>query len=494
MVSNALSLFKANDPYEKLISNMIMVEREPQQRLKADRSEQERLLGVLGDADSKLSALNTVLEGLTDPLADPFAARAASTSSDSYSVVAGDSAALGSHSLQVLRLAKADTRVSNRLDASATSLRTFFDSNGAQTFTVSVASPTDADPTARQLVDVTVAPTGTTDAEILSEIVTAVNDAMATAVDAGTIDREQRTYASVVNETSDTARLSLRSGQTGFSNRLEFTDSPGGLLAQLGLTTSAVATNTSGGWITEIGTTETDSALNSAFLLDGLTLYRDTNEVSDAMSDVTIKLERAMDQSSDFSIDTDADSIKGEVEAFIEKYNGVLSFIAKKSAVDPDTDTRGDFASDAAFRGLRFGLRNDATSSVSGQPAGSPTFLSEIGITTNDDGTLTLSDEEKLLSAVANDATAVRSLFSGPDGVATKMSNRVDRFLGIGGLLDRREDITQDRIDRLSTRIENWDDRLARREEQLREQFARVQEALANLQAQQREFNSYFGF
>ena len=113
---------------------------------------------------------------------------------------------------------------------------------------------------------------------------TAINDAMQAAVTDGTLGREDVASASLVRETSDTARLTLRSGGTGFDNRLTFTDSADGLLGLLELDSAALADpeGAGGGQITAVGTDDQSSALNARFTLDGLTLYRSSNEVSDA--------------------------------------------------------------------------------------------------------------------------------------------------------------------------------------------------------------------
>lgn len=491
-MTTAFSLFKANDPYENLISNMILMERQPQTLLKTEKTEQERLKAVLGDVDSKLSALNSIVSSLTDLISSPFAAtRASVPSSGNFSVSTTDSAAFGSHTLQVERLARSDTRISAQFGSTATTLRSFFDTNGAQTFDISVAKPTEADPTNRIIISVEVNPTGTTDSEVLREISAAINDAMTAAVEAGVIDSKSRSFASVVNETSSTSRLSLRSGQTGYDFRLEFSDSAAGLLSALDLTRNEAASGGSGGQVTLVGTSELDSGLNSKFILDGLTLYRNTNHVSDALDGSTLSLTRVTSEDEEFSIGSNTESIRAEIEKFIQRYNDVLTFIAQKSAIDGESGVRGDFANDATFRDLRYGMRNIMAASVPGLPSGAPSMLSAIGITINKDGTLELTDPDKLSGAVVNDASAVKTLFAGPNGFGSQLKSRVGEFLGVSGLINTRDKLMDERIRRITGRIDNWEERLKRREEQLRTEFARVQEAMAAFQGQQQ---SLMGF
>ena len=491
--------FNANDPYEQLITQTIRLERAPQQRLEQQRSQQQRFKKVLGDFDSKLSALHGRLKSFTDAFSNPFAGRAAQTSAESFGVSASADAATGSHTLQVERLASADVRISERLQAGGTSLRSFFDAQGAQTFSIDVAHPTADDPAARTSISVTVDPAGATDEEILQQIDGAIGAAMDAAVDAGTLKRSERAQASVVNETTGTARLSLRSGQTGYANRLAFTDSAGGLLSRLQITNDAVAEGAGGGQVNAVGTNETDSSLNSKFTLDGLTLYRSTNRVDDAVDGLTLTLNEAGAPAAAFNVAPDAEGIKGEVSSFIEQYNGVLKFIEDKAKVDGETGERGDFAGERTITGLRFGMRSDVARAVPG-PAGSDLrTLTDLGLSVERDGTLSLDDEDALLAAVEKDPDAVRRLFAGDEeagteGIATRLLGRVERFTSTGGFIDNREKSIDEGVRRLDTRISDWDDRLSSRENQLRNQYAQLQETIAALEGQQRSISSFFGF
>ncbi len=605
-----LSALNANDPYEQLIAQIIRLERQPQQALQARKAEQQRFKDVLGMFDSKLSALHTQLKGFTDTFSNPFSVRAVTQDeAAAFRASAGASAALGTHTLNIQRLARADHRVSQRLDTNAADLRSFFDANGAQTFSMEVAAPTDADPQRREHISVTVDPTGASNGEILDEIATAIDDAMRTAAEAGTIRSTERVAASVLHETSDTARLSLRSGASGYANRLAFTDSSGGLLALLEVDRQAVVAgagstpatpasvtgssisgpfqiennnrnldltingatvnaqiakgtyntiddlaaaigdavgndvtvgvdgdtlrfetnatgassslqitggnalgtlglqamaepvygadatqtggDTRGGMMVDVGTSEIDSALNSVFILDGLTHYRSTNSVTDALEGVTVELRQVSEAEESFTVGIDEEAARVEVESFVEKYNEVLDFIFQKSQVDAEAGTRGDFAGERTITGLRYAMRNAVVSPVAGQPAGFA--LSDLGLTIKGDGTLELTDPEALTAKVEEDADAVQRLFGNADGLATRLTTRLDTFLGVEGLIDSREGIIDQRIRRLDDRIGGWDERLLRRENQLREQFAHLQEMIASFEGQQQIVSGFFG-
>lgn len=480
--------------FQRLIQRTLQSERQPKVELENQREQKKNFDSVLDTFDTKLSSLHGNLQGLTDTVSNPFDGRSAQPTEETsaFSVSANDQASLGTHTLTVNRLASADGRVSETFNADGTGLRNFFDTNGEQTFSVEVATPTDDNPDNRTSIDVTVNPDGSTNEEILNDIRTAIDDAFDSAVDNETIESDERPTASVINPTSGEARLSLRSASTGFRGRLSFTDSADSLLADIELNAGQLADDTNGGMIKTVGSDEQTSKLTSEFELDGLTLFRNTNNVTDALDGVTIDLQDATGTNNTFEVTPDSEGAKEEVTTFVDNFNEVLSFIDEKTNVDAESGNRGDFAGERTFRSLRFNLRNEAIEDVSGLPDGLNS-LRDIGVEMNEDGTLELADEDALTSAVRTDPDVVKELFMGDDGVATRMKARVDRFVEAGGVLDERQDSVDATVDRLDDRIGRLEDRLSRREEQLRERFTEVEQTIRSLQRQQQSISQRLG-
>jgi flagellar hook-associated protein 2 len=484
------SVTRGDSPYEMLIQSIITIEGQPKQKLLGEKKDQERLKGVMSDFSKKLTDLQAAIKKLSDPNTPLFGARTGSTSSSAFSVSVTDRASLGNHMIEIQRLATSDTRVSRQFDRGGSDLSAYV---GQHTFSIEVSSPTSDEPTRRVSIDVTADIGAGSDADILDQVRTAVGEAMRTAADAGTIKHSEIPSASIVNETSTTSRLSLRSASTGFEGRLSFTDSQSGLLAVLQIGHQGPVEGTSGGQTRLVGTSETDSELNARFSLDGLTLYRSSNRVIDALPGVTLDLKQVSPPGGEaFSVEVDADGVKQGVTDFIKKYNDLLTYIETKSRVDADANTRGDFAGDSTIRGLRMSLRNEMIRSVSGVPGDFPTALADLGITIERDGKLTLSDESKLTETVASNRDGVQTMFAGSDGLAGRLEARMDRFLGSGGLISERQKGIDARIKRLDDRVKTFETTLSRREDALRLQFAKMQETIAVLQGQQNFFMSYF--
>lgn len=484
MTANLSSLYNAGSLYEQLIGQVMQIESQPRLKLSAAKSDETIYKAVLSDFDSRVSALHSRLEGMADPFRSPFAAMTATAGEGGgFSAAATDEATAGEHRVRVLRLAAADTRLSRQYTSAATDLSSSLGAS-ARTLTVGIAQSDGS------VVDLDVSfapPEGATNADVLAGISAAINSAVEAAEDDGTLEEGTGARATLIRESGTHARLSLRSDATGYGNKLSISGDPD-LLAALEIGNESVRSGTGGGAVYEVGADAASSALSASFELDGLAIYRDSNTVSDALDGVTFTLTAPGDESR-LTVAPNAGSMRKEIDAFVKDYNALITFLNQKSAVDPDSGNRGAFAGDAGVNALRFGLRTDATGTMEGALSG----LAALGIETERDGKLKITDESKLTDALASSPGAVAAVFDGEDGIASRMSTRLDSLLGSDGVIASRQKATEQRINRIGDQIERWDSRLAARESSLRDQFNLLQEVLAQVQSQQNSLAYYSG-
>ena len=513
-MTNLTQIANSGSVYEQLISQVIAVESQPRLKLRAAQTEQTVYKGVLSDLASKVSTLDSVLGKLRDGLRSPFQARAATAPEGSgFTATASDSAAAGQHEIRVDRLARADARLSKRIDNGGTEVAALFidpadpgepPSGGGvlggprdpgrpatparaaeRTFTIRVAQPT-GDPVALE-VRYTPSGTGATDEEVVAGLAGAINAAAEAARADGRLAEGTGVSASVVRETSGTSRLSLRGLATGYSQRLAF-DDPDGVLAALEVNREAARTGAGGGAVYAVGTGPEDSDLNAALTLDGLSIYRDTNTISDALDGVTLNLTAVSTEAKALTVGSDVKGMRSEVEAFVKAYNGLQSFLTTKSSVDPDAGTRGVFAGDAAVSSLRLGMRTDLAR------RSGDLDLASLGITIERNGTLAISDSAALDEALAATPDAVGALFSGTGGLGERLADRIGGLTGTSGTIAKRKQGADARIQRLGTQIARQDRLLTRREATLRDQFAQLQVISTRAQSQQNSLSSLFFF
>ncbi|RMF06390.1 MAG: flagellar hook protein FliD, partial [Candidatus Neomarinimicrobiota bacterium] len=397
----------------------------------------------------------------------------------------------GNHSITVSQLAVSDTRVSQQYTDSSSSFTGF---TTDQTFSIEVAHPTDTDSSNRVSISVTVSAStfSQTDDSVLSDIADAINTAMASAVTAETIDSDEVVHASVVNEESGKSRLVLRSERSGYTYRMNFTDSADSLLAALQVNSGSQSTGTSGGYITNVGTGPTDSGLNSNFTLDGLDFYRDSNNLTDALTGVTIKLLDTFTTPETITISADTDAVKDEIQTFIDDYNDVVDYLREKTLTNSDTYERGPLADDLTYRGILSQLRSYVVDTVSGVGNSSYNKLYNIGIEADDTGKLSLKDPDKLTTALEANSTFVSDIFNASDGIATNIVNYLDNFTKVDGTITQSKENLDNQMTYLDDRIEVWDTLLTKKEKTLRDEFSKLQEVMIQLDNQQNLLTKVF--
>lgn len=482
------NIFDSRDSIDFLVRQLLSFEQRPMELMIERQTKLNDRKSILSELDSKLSTLKTRAERLTDTAFDYFGAKGAKSSDpDKITASAGQSAVLGNHSISVERVAVSDTRVSDQFTNTDTS---FSGVVGDQTFTIEVAHPIEDDLENRVTIDVTVAESvfAGDDESVISGIQAAINSAMNTAVADETIRNNEVVNASVINEENGTSRLVLRSHDTGYNNRIVFGSSS--VLDNLGINAATQSSGTSGGYITEVGTSESTSELNAKFELDGLTLYRSSNSVKDALAGVTLQLNDVFETAETLTITADVAAVKSEVQSFLDGYNEVVDYLRTNARINPDTRQRGALSDDVVYRDLLNNLRGSTNSVVSSTLTSSYDRLFNIGIEADSTGKLSIKDSEKLASALKTNSQYVSDLFNSEDGIAAEIANTVDDFVKSGGTISNSKSNLDNELRFLDQRIDLMDELLNRREAQLRDELSSMQGAMTSLINQQSYFSS----
>jgi flagellar hook-associated protein 2 len=434
--------------------------RQPITNLESQRSQLEVKGAVFTDLSEKLSALEDVLERMS-ATGSSSVFRSKSVTSSAASLLAATVSAdaqAGSHTVFVTQLARAHAVVSGRYDRSGTVLSQTL--AGTRSFSVTVGGET-------YDISVDIA-AGETDATVLADIASAINDAS----DGGVA-------ASYVMDTPSSGKISIRSGATGTAGSMTFTDTDG-LLAALGVTNASEATDTAGGYIyADLGGNELDARLT----VDGINVISSDNMIENVIGGLTFTLlgeQEAGDAPVTLSVSVDTDGIKADMEEFLEAYNEVFAYLVAKTRVDGITYARGVLAGEFPYVSLRIGMRG-SMSSYAGGPAGH-NALSQIGITSDRSGNFSITNSGLLDEIIASDPGALESLFGGEGGIATALTSLISGYTAADGTISHSEDGVSARMDLIDKSIEWQERRLKLREQDLRNQYSALQEALYSLQ------------
>jgi flagellar hook-associated protein 2 len=452
---------------QALAAQLMAKQRQPLQVLQQRESTLNQRFSVLGSLASKLSALKTAVDDLTDPGSlSPFSAMGVQiTDTTILSASATSSATAGTHSITVNTLAKASSFASNVYTNTNTAL------SGAGTGTFGFTLTIDGNP---YTASVTINP-GDTDQTVLQNVASAIRSVVGT-----------KATATAITQATGQSRISLTSTGTGTSNNITFTDTDG-LLARLGVTNAGAADSTNGGYIyKDLGGHELDASIT----FNGLTVYRESNTVTDLVSGLTLSLKTSkVGTPVSVTVQADAESITGKVKDFIAKYNDVLSYLSTNTKVDTKGGASGVLAFDGVFGGLAGQIRRAASTIVSDIATGQNSLMA-LGIKPGADGQLAISDETAFKNLIVTDVSKVSDVFAkATTGVGAALSRALSGYVGAAGSISAAQSQLTSRINGIDAQITRTNNILARRQAQLEQQLARQQEMLQRLTAQQNQMN-----
>lgn len=235
--------------------------------------------------------------------------------------------------------------------------------------------------------------------------------------------------------------------------------------------------------------TNIDTAANSIINVDGIQLTNGSNTVTGAIPGVQISL-LAAEPGTQFTINGDSEplDVKGLVTEFVTAYNELRSSLNDATAPGLAGGNGGPLAGD---RGAREVMRKlSQLTSTQLTDAGDFKTLADIGVRTENDGTLSV-DDVRLDAAIALDSGAVKLMLE--PAVATETQ------IGLSGALDAistalNDDsgalaVAQDRLEAIRETIAESREKINEDGEKLREQlqttFAGLERQLSLLRSTQ---------
>ena len=160
--------------------------------------------------------------------------------------------------------------------------------------------------------------------------------------------------------------------------------------------------------------TETQQAKDAELKVNGLTVFRETNEISDVIQGFNFSLDKADPGSNfTFTVSEDTDIAEQSIRDFVEAYNLFYETAQNLVGYTEDEDNRtvrGDLATDGTAKAIITQIRNSIGGSVPGVDDGF-TALTNVGIRTELDGSLSI-DEDDFSSAISDNFALVEALFA----------------------------------------------------------------------------------
>ena len=373
-----------------LVTNLMQVERQPETAMTTQQSSYKTQITAYGTLQSALSSLGGAVSSLAST--NTFLKNSASVSDATVlSASASTSAAAGTHTVEVQSLAQTQQLASDRYlsndSAVGTGTLTFsFGSTDSGSFT---ANP------AKNSFSVTIDSSNNT----LAGVRDAINKA------------NGGVRATIVNDGSG-FRLALAPTDSGKASGLKITaaDDDGNATDASGLSQLAFDPAAAAGAGKNL--TQNVAALDATLKIDGISVTKSSNTVTDAIPGLTLNLSKT-NTGAPVSVTVAADnsSIKSALSSFVAAYNTYAGKVHDLTYYDASTKKAGTLQGDATARSVINQVKSKLTSSIPGL-SGGLSMLSQVGIAFQADGTLAL-DSTKLDTALANPSFNVASLFAG---------------------------------------------------------------------------------
>jgi flagellar hook-associated protein 2 len=434
----------SNLDLEGLITKIITNERTaPENRLNLKQTTLEATVSALGNIKSALSDFQTSLAKLKS--ASFFTARSAVASDTSLiSATASPGTDPGAYTIEVLAMAKAHKVASANFATAATPV-------GSGTLNIGVGSST---------FDVAIT-AGTNDT--LAGIRDAINSAPG---NNGSVRASILTVSDGLGGTA--SKLVLNSSTSGVSHAIS--------VAVTGDADGIDNDNAGLSKLISANLSQINPAQDAEITIDGFPATSSTNQFSDAIPGVTINvLKQGPDPlnplSSSVTVAVDKSGVKTAIEGFVANYNALATILNAVTNYDPATQTRGLMSGDAGVSAMESRVRRLMADTASNTTPGALNTLADIGISTNLNGLISLNDAQ-LSNALNNKFDDFAALFTGTNGIASRLDTLTTQLTGSGGTFSARATSLQEQLAKVQVQKDALNTRLTALESRYRKQFS----------------------
>ncbi|MDX9916868.1 MAG: flagellar filament capping protein FliD [Gudongella sp.] len=238
---------------------------------------------------------------------------------------------------------------------------------------------------------------------------------------------------------------------------------------------------------------EVQNGQNAKFEINGISIERDSNTVTDAVDGLTINLKKthATGEYETVNIKYNTEKSEAAIKEFVEQYNSALSFIEEKMAAGTPgvASSRGVLAGDSSLQRLHSTLRQMVTSSISNE---NTTFkdISALGIKTTDKSGKLTFDAEKLREAMTENTDNVASFFASEingkeTGFVSRINSYIDSFISTtNGIIKGKNDSFERTLKDLDKQIETFNKRVEKKEQYYVKMFSALDVAMMQAESQ----------
>lgn len=440
-----------------IVEQLTALEKRPLVQLQSRAISIQTQLSAFGTIKSQIAALQDAasklrLDGSWNGLT------VNSSNAAAVSGTVSGTAAATSISVEVFKLAKAQSLASNAVPA-ATNM-------GTGTLTIQLgawnAGMTSFTAGAAPAVPITIAP----GEDSLATIASKINGANAGVT------------ATVLKDATG-ERLLLRSKDTGLEQgfRIQVTDTDGNNTDNQGLSRLAYDPENA-----TAGMNSTQAARNAEASINGVAVVSAKNTLVDTIPGVTLNLAQETTSPVEVTLATDTATMKKNISDFVAAFNALNKTLTESTKYDAETKSAGVLQGDSTTVGLKNALRAVVGSSTNG---GTFSRLADIGIDLKLGGDMSINPTK--LDAALQNPTELKKLFATDNGNAQtngfglKLKDFTAGLLADSGVVSTKSNALKTAIDRNAKDQDKVNDRADLMEKRLRAQYTALDMKMGSL-------------
>ncbi len=414
---------------DSMVAGLVAAASMPKEVMVQQKEDLEATKSAYETLKSRLSSLNSAMEAI-DTVNEFRSVTGVSSNEDAITVSVDGDAVVGRFSLGVTQLAAAEMEVSNGFAS-----RDVNGSFGTGTFAITYGGTTTT-------INVDAADSN------LDDVVDLINDQV----------EGVTAYVMDTGDATNPYRLVITGDDTGADNALSFDTS--GLSGTVPTFTQATA------------------AADAIVTLNGVTINSADNEIEGAVQGVTFNITEVTTSDVTVTVDRDTDAMVEKVQAVVDAYNAIMSYVRSQRVNNEDEGMRGAFIGESQYRSVTQGLQ----SVVAAEYAANTVFtgLSQLGLETQQNGDLAF-DTDAFKDALSADFDATVDLITdSTNGLAAAMKSRIDTYIDDdNGLVTGRIESLAESIEAYEERISDFEERMEAYEARLKKKFLAMELAMA---------------
>lgn len=378
-----------------IVSKLMAVEAIPLNQLTTQQNSYQTKLTAYGQVQSGLSAFQSSLFGLSN-INTLNTVSATSSDTSVLSATASATAQAGNYSISVSQLAQSQQLVSA---GQATTTATI-GAGTSSTVTFSFGTISGGTLSNGQYSGATFTSNGLASKSITIDSTNNTLGGIAGAINAAAMG----VTASIINDGSTTPnRLLITNNQTGVTQSMSISVSGDPAVADLLTEDPTSSTNQK--------FTQTTSAQNANLTINGVPVTKTSNVISDAISGVTMTLNKTnVGNTVNLNLTNNTSGLASSIKSFVDSYNSIKTSLDNLTSYDITSRSGADLYGESTIQTAQRQIKNIALSVL---PSGSNgyTRLNDIGITFQKNGSLSI-DNTKLNNAISSNYQGVAGLFA----------------------------------------------------------------------------------